>query len=70
MKMATVTPLVREFVFESHSLPDPGPALTVEQVREMYIPAYPDITTATVVGPEAIDGRLRYTFTRAIGTKG
>ena len=33
-----VTTLEREFVFEGHALPDPNPIMSVEQVREMYIP--------------------------------
>ncbi len=66
----TVQTLEREFIFDGHTLPDPGSHLQVEQVREVYIPSYPEITTATVVGPEAVDGKLRYTFTRAIGIKG
>ena len=53
-----------------HPLPDPNPNMSVEQVREMYIPTHPEITTAAVTGPEAIDGKLRYTFSRAIGHKG
>ena len=62
--------LEREFVFDGRSLPDPGPQLSPEQVREIYIPSFPDITTATVVGPEPVGGKIRYTFTRAIGHKG
>jgi PRTRC genetic system protein C len=65
-----VTTLEREFIFDRHPLPDPNPNMPVEQVREMYIPTHPEITTASVTGPEAIDGKLRYTFSRAIGHKG
>jgi PRTRC genetic system protein C len=65
-----VTKLEREFVFDGHPLPDPNPDMSVEQVREMYIPTHPEITTATVTGPETVDGKLRYTFSRAIGYKG
>jgi len=68
--MATVTKLEREFVFDSHVLPDPDPAMEVERVREMYITTYPEITTATVEGPAVVDGKMRYTFIRAIGSKG
>lgn len=68
--MATVTSLEREFVFESHVLPDPDPEMDVEQVREMYMPTYPEITTASVEGPVFEDGKRRYTFVRAIGSKG
>jgi len=66
----TVTSLEREFVFDGHPLPDPDPKMCVEQVREMYITTYPEITTASVTGPETVDGQLRYTFSRAIGYKG
>lgn len=66
----TVTSLEREFVFDGRPLPDHNPNMPVEQVREMYISTYPEITTASVTGPEAIDGKLRYTFSRVIGHKG
>jgi PRTRC genetic system protein C len=33
-------------------------------------PNYPEIATASVSGPEATGTVLRYTFSRAIGTKG
>lgn len=65
-----VTTLEREFVFDGHPLPDPNPGMPVEQVREMYIPAHPEITTANIIGPETVNGKLRYTFSRAIGHKG
>jgi PRTRC genetic system protein C len=66
----TVTSLEREFVFDGRTLPDPNPNMSVEQVRDMYIPTHPEITTASVTGPETIDGKLRYTFSRVIGHKG
>jgi hypothetical protein len=31
---------------------------------------YPDIATASITGPEAVGDKLRYQFTRAIGSKG
>jgi PRTRC genetic system protein C len=33
-------------------------------------PTYPEIATATLMGPEDTGGALRYTFSRAIGSKG
>ena len=33
-------------------------------------PNYPEIATASVSGPEAAGSVLRYTFSRAIGSKG
>jgi PRTRC genetic system protein C len=33
-------------------------------------PTYPEIATATLTGPEDTGTALRYTFSRAIGSKG
>lgn len=68
--MIKVNAAEREFVFDGRTLPDPNPDFSVEQVREMCIPAHPEITTASVTGPEPVDGKMRYTFSRAIGAKG
>ena len=68
--MIKVEKTEREFVLDGKMLPDPDPSMSVEQVREMYIPAHPEITTAAVTGPEPVDGKMRYTFSRAIGAKG
>jgi PRTRC genetic system protein C len=51
-------------------LPDPNPELTVEKVREIHAMTYPEISTAAVEGPEPVGNRLRYTFSRAVATKG
>lgn len=66
----TVTTLVREFAYNGVALPDPGPALTVEQVRDVYSATYPEIVTASIEGPEIKGGKQVYTFRRAVGTKG
>ena len=66
----SISRLEREFVFDGKVLPDPNPDMSVEQVREMYIPAHPEITTAAVTGPEPVEGKMRYTFSRVIGAKG
>jgi PRTRC genetic system protein C len=72
MKMSNLKPeaLLREFHYNGVRIPDPGPELTVEQVRDLLTPSYPEIATASVSGPEATGSGLRYTFSRAIGTKG
>jgi PRTRC genetic system protein C len=62
--------LVREFRYNGVRIPDPGPELTVDQVRDLLTPNFPEIATASVSGPETTGSVLRYTFTRAIGTKG
>ena len=70
----TIEPLKREFYFGSIRLPDINPNLPVEEVQAAYPPAYctqyPDIATASISGPEVINGKMRYTFERAIGSKG
>ena len=70
MSSPKVDVLHREFFYNGTRIPDPAPSLTVEQVREILTPTYPEIATATLVGPEDTGGTLRYTFSRAIGSKG
>jgi PRTRC genetic system protein C len=62
--------LLREFYYNGVRLPDPGPGMTVDQVRDLLAPRFPEIATAAVQGPEDMGNVLRYTFTRAIGEKG
>jgi PRTRC genetic system protein C len=62
--------LLREFYYHDAPIPDPNPAMTVEQVRDLITPQYPEIATAKISGPELINGAHRYTFRRAIGQKG
>lgn len=70
-KMTLKTTLLpREFVYNGAKIPDPNPDMTVEQVRDLLTAAYPEISTAAVSGPEDAGRCLRYTFTRAIGSKG
>jgi PRTRC genetic system protein C len=64
------SPLPREFSYNGLKLPDPGSSMSAEQVRDFYSSTYPEIATAAIEGPEATATALRYTFTRAIGSKG
>ena len=68
--MIEVTTLSREFTYNGVKLPDPNPNMTLEEVRAVYTNQYPDLATAIITGPEADGGKLRYSFVRAIGTKG
>jgi PRTRC genetic system protein C len=74
IKMATTTlktsTLPREFVFNGSRIPDPDPQMSIDQVRDLLTPSYPEIATATVTGPEDMGTCLRYSFSRAIGSKG
>ena len=62
--------LVREFLYSGIKLPDPNPEMSLEQVREVYSPAYPELTTAAIEGPEVTNETLVYRFVRAVGAKG
>jgi PRTRC genetic system protein C len=62
--------LPREFVFNGSRIPDPDPKMSIDQVRDLLTPSYPEIATATLTGPEDTGTRLRYSFSRAIGSKG
>jgi len=70
--MATLKAAVlpREFYYQDSRIPDPNPQMSVDEVRELLTPSYPEIATATVTGPEDTGTALRYTFARAIGSKG
>ena len=65
-----VEPMEREFTYNGVRLPDPGSGLSVDQVRDTYAAAYPEIATASLEGPEAVGNKLVYRFSRAIGSKG
>ncbi len=60
----------REFSFQGVKLPDPQPQMSIEDVRGILAMQYPEIATAAISGPEAVGDTLRYTFERAIGSKG
>jgi PRTRC genetic system protein C len=70
----SVTSLVRSFKFRNGNtdliLNDPNPAMLPEEVMEFFSNTYPELTTATVRGPEVEDDRIIYSFRTTIGTKG
>jgi PRTRC genetic system protein C len=70
MSSLKVETLQREFIYNGSRIPDPAPNLSVEEVRELLTPSWPEIATATLEGPEDTGNALRYTFNRAIGSKG
>ncbi len=65
-----VQTLERLFRYNSVDLIDPGAQYSAEQVRDFYAATYPEIVSAAVEGPEEKDGKLVYTFRKAVGTKG
>ena len=60
----------REFVYHGTTLADPNPTFSIEEVRSFYATQFPELTSAAITGPETVGDRLRYTFERAIGSKG
>ena len=65
-----VTAMTRSFSYNGVTLPDPGKTLTPEQVRDVFSATYPELTTASIEGPEMKGAKLVYTFRKAVGTKG
>ena len=66
----TITKMTRLFQFNGIRLPDPHPNMPVDEVKALYAAQYPELATAVVNGPEAVGDKMRYTFERAIGSKG
>ena len=65
-----VAQMERQFDFGGRIIHDPNPELTPEAVREFLTFQYPEMSTATIVGPETTGRYLRYTIQRSIGSKG
>ena len=72
--MLTKTSLDRVFKFKNGNakitLPDPNTVMTPDEVMDFYSNTYPELTTATVHGPEVESDRIVYRFKTTIGTKG
>ncbi|CAD6559269.1 PRTRC system protein C [Paraburkholderia sabiae] len=66
----TVNQLAREFSYNGVALPDPGPTFSPEEVRDLYSAQYPELTTASVDGPDMSRDIATYKFVRAAGAKG
>ena len=66
----TGSKMTRHFHSQGVRLPDPNPDMPVDEVKALYAAQYPELATAVVNGPEAVGDKMRYTFDRAIGSKG
>lgn len=49
---------------------DPNPSLAPESVRDMLAVSYPEITSASVQGPEMKKDYILYKLTSVVGVKG
>ena len=52
------------------TLEDPDSRMSLSEVTDFYSINYPELTTATLHGPELEEDRAVYRFTTTIGTKG
>jgi len=66
-----VAAVERTFIYSGMTLPDPDPAMSPDDVRQMYAASYPELTTAVVEGPDyKANGKAVYTLRKAAGAKG
>lgn len=69
--MSSTKALTRRFKYGAQTLPDPGPQMTVEEVKALYAASrFPELTTAEIGEPEMSASTITYTFERTAGTKG
>jgi len=63
--------LEREFIIEKSKtkLTDPNPEMSPDHVMDFYASQYPELTTATVHGPQIENDKLVYQFKTTVGTK-
>ena len=52
------------------TLEDPDSRMSLSEVTDFYAINYPELTTATLHGPELEEDRAVYRFKTTIGTKG
>lgn len=52
------------------TLEDPDSRMSLSEVTDFYSINYPELTTATLHGPELEEDRAVYRFKNTIGTKG
>ena len=52
------------------TLEDPDSRMSLSEVTDFYSMYYPELTTATLHGPELEEDRAVYRFKTTIGTKG
>ncbi|WP_321920211.1 PRTRC system protein C [Paraburkholderia tropica] len=66
----SIAKLIREFTYNGMKFADPGPAFSPNDVRDLFSAQYPELTTASVDGPEIAGEVASYKFVRAAGAKG
>lgn len=66
-----VTTLERTFSYNGVALPDIDLKMSPDEVKNFYASTmFPELTSAVVEGPDDSNGKLKYSFRKAVGTKG
>ena len=60
----------RIFVYDSRELPDPDPNMTVDQVRQHYVPFFAELSNATTKKEVKRGEDVVHEFEKRVGTKG
>lgn len=60
----------RVFSYNGVTLPDPGPGMSVDAVKDLYSGVHPGLLTAAVDGPVMKAGKQTFTFVKAVRDKG
>ena len=69
MAIRTVA-VVRQFSFNGVTLPDPGPAMSPEAVKDLYSANYAALINAAIEGPTMNGNVHAYKFVTAVKVKG
>jgi PRTRC genetic system protein C len=62
--------VTRVFLYNGVTLPDPGPSLTAEAVKDVFTGVYPELVSAAIEGPVMKGGKQTFTFIKAVRDKG
>ena len=62
--------MTRIFVYDSRELLDPNPAFSVDEVRQHYVFAFPELANATTKKEVKRGDDVVHEFEKRVGTKG
>jgi PRTRC genetic system protein C len=66
----TPTNQPRVFKYLDHTIDDPGPEYSIEQVRQALVPFFPELSRSTVQEETLPSGAVQVIFTKQATTKG
>ena len=62
--------LVSRSAGDNITLTDPDPTWTPEQVKDFYMNTHPELTNASIHGPDVTSSGIKFTFKTSVGDKG